>query len=363
MKKVRVNSKTKILVGILIIGIIVVGGWWIWKEQAYLEPLERTFPHGLIVASQNGLANLVYNPSNQTYEKQAGIILSGITGIVRYDNHIFVSTENEVLKLDSKFEKLNSKKFGDISAIAIDNKNIFISADSSFIALDKNLEELNRVKLEHNGWQKNAHDILIYKNTAYLLDNIMRPLFLFRVNIENPRNIQITERITFHGINAHLDAQWLNPKLTQWLVLQSYGHRGGSGKVVHIYPMDKDKEILATQEIFSHRRIPEEKEGGLDIRGITDIPPIWAVVEDTEKKYYLAQVSSDDNKISFSNVLDLDSIHPYRKVIIKHNDNYLFIVPKYHSLVIIDVEQQPKIVLSKDLGKFNVRAIIDILPY
>ncbi len=31
--KIIMNSKTKILVGLFVVGIILVGGWWILKEH------------------------------------------------------------------------------------------------------------------------------------------------------------------------------------------------------------------------------------------------------------------------------------------------------------------------------------------
>ena len=339
--------------------------------------------HNLIVASQNGIVNLAYNSSTQTYEQQAEIILSGVTGIVSIDNYIFAITEDEILNLNNKLEKLNSKKFTSIGrgAIATDKKNIFISADNSFIALDKNLKELSRVRLEYNKWpEKNAHNILIYNNTAYLLDNIVWPLFIFRVNVENPKNIQITEKIEFAGINAHLDRQWLNPELNQWLVLQSYGHSGGIGQNVYIYPMDKGTERIASQKIFSHLRIEEAKKQGFQINGITPLPPIWAVIQDPpsvwtttqdeDGKYYLAQVKSENNKVSFSNLFNLEKIGSYRgdvaSVIVRRKGDYLFIAPITGNLLqIINIKQKPKVIFSDQLteSEYNIRAIIDILPY
>lgn len=36
------NSKIKILIGTLIIGVILIGGWWIWNGQIYQETQEVT---------------------------------------------------------------------------------------------------------------------------------------------------------------------------------------------------------------------------------------------------------------------------------------------------------------------------------
>ena len=370
------NSKMQNLMRNLIIVIILFGSWWVWRGQAYSEPLEKTFPHGLIVASHNVLVNLVYNPSKQTYEKQGEIILpdrltkplrgfTKIIGIVSCDNYIFVSTEYEVLKINGKFEKIGTKKFEKIGALATDNKSIFISAENSFIALDKNLRELNRVELG-----KNAHDILIYRDTAYLLDDMMIPFFLFRVNIENPKNIQIKQKIEFTDINAHLYTQWLNPGLDQWAVLYEYGHRGGYGQVILVYSINDGNEPLAGQKTFSCRRIPEVKMEGLSIRGITNLPPIWAIVRDVKDKYYLAQISSENNKIAFLKLLELTDIATDEKIIIKRREDYLFIAsdaylarPQIATLKIINVREPTEIIHSEDLRKFNVFSVINILPY
>lgn len=462
-----IRAKIIKIFAIVLVGVILISGLWIWKEQPS-EPLEKTFPHGgIIIASQNGLVNLVYNPSNQTYEKQAEIILPNITGIVRYDNYIFVSTKNEVLRFNSKLKKSASQNVGEVGAMRADNRSIFVAANGSFIVLDKNLKELSKVelKLRLYGQKKNAHDILIYENTAYLLDNIVMPLFLFRVNIEDRKNIRITEQIHFAEIGAHLPGQWLNPTLNQWLVLLLWGHRGGGGKDVLVYPMDRGSELLFRQRIrtvgwwelghyeivhdkgivqiervmgayIGDKRInitlvkPQEvaltikifpkgsdaiytenitldedrpsylvtgysekhphipistieihsdeglihkgnfyKEKGFIVRSITNLPPIWAIIEEGGR-YYLAQVESKDDEVLFSKLLELDDIATYRKIIIKQKNEYLFVASDAHFtknqipvFKIINTTEPTKIIHSEDLRKFGIETIIDILPY
>jgi hypothetical protein len=376
MKGVKMNSR--IFFGILIIAVI--GGLWIWEDQAYADSTEATFPQGLIVASQNGLVGLVYDPSKQTYQKQAEIALSDtIKGgrvypeqIVAFDNYIFVRLGNKILRFNRKLEKSISKKCGKIGALATDGKSILVAAERSLIILNENLEELDRVGFEfgevYKYAEKDVHDILIHENTAYLLDDVVTPLFLFRVNIKDPKHIRVTERIEFDDVNAHLDRQWLNVELGQWIVIQSYCSQMGSGQVVHIYSMRGGKKELAKEEVYCFqgmpRGIPGEKGVGIEIIGITDLPPILAIVRDAEEKYHLSQINSENNKISFSSVIDLDDFRTFREVIIKRKDNYLFVAPMGGTLLrIIDVGRQPKIVFSEDLRQYNIREVADILPY
>jgi len=327
----------------------------------------RDSPEGLVLVHREGLVALAYPTENGTCDKRAELPLQGARAVIACGDIIFVSTEDELLVFDRTFAQSTSRKFGKMGAIATDGQNVFVGADGSFIALSRDLQELDRVRLEFEGPvhpDKNAHDILIYGDTAYLLDNIMGPLYLFRADIKDPTNLQIQESIVFQGINAHLERQWLNPELNQWCVVQSFAHRGGSGKIVHIYRMDEGKEQTAAQAIFSQLRIPEKKEEGFDIKGATHSPPIWAAVQDVEEKYYLARVESTDNRLSFSDLFQLHFSDRHRDIILRRRDDYLFIAPKFGSLLyIISVEQHPTILLSKDLKEDHIEAIVDILPY
>jgi hypothetical protein len=371
------NSKTKIFIGILAVGIAVISGCSTSEKQTHPGSLETpqssetASPHGLIVASRDRLVNLVYNPSNHTYEKEAEIILSDITGgmtgditgIVSCDNYIFVTTDHQVFRVSSEFKESVSMMIPKLGKeLATDNRNIFICDDEFFVARDKDLRELSRVGV-FMAWAR-VDDILIYENTAYILDDILMPVLFYRVNIENPNNIQISEKLSFETVNGHLEDQWLNPELDQWFVLERYAHMGGAGQVVHIYSMSGGKEPLAIQEIYrAANTIPTPTVEGVFIRGITELPPIWAVVQDKEGEHYLAQVDSENNSVSFSNFLHLDDLDAGEKIIIKRKDDYLFIAPEHGDLlkVVYIGEGQARIILSANLREFDVTGIIDLL--
>lgn len=380
--------------------VCVIIGLQVCKEQAYSESDSAVNPFNLVVASSEGLVKLRYNLLIQAYEKQAERAVSGIINIIKCDGYYFVNAGGELLRLDEGLNKTISKKFEKISALTSDSKNIYISAEKCLIVLDKDLKELSRVKLEFNGYSKDAHGILIYSNIAYLLDNVMLPLFILRVDTKDPGHIRLMEKIRIEeAIWPHLVGQWLNPSLNQWIVLQSYSGEIGGGVKAHIYPIDKGAEELASQKINSVSIYPENKKEGYLIKGIISLPPIWAVVQDFEGKNYLAQVNSDNNEISFTTRLDLDELNTASnnaletspsgpgasdKIVIKQRGTYLFLAFSFSGsettydpahdwrstsgfrsgkLVIIDTKQQPKIIISEVLRKFNIAEIVDILPY
>jgi len=266
-----------------------------------------------------------------TYKKEKKINLPDVKGAVSLDNYIFVNSEGEIIKINDKLEKTISKKFKNCGAMATDGTNLFISADNSFIALDENLKELSRVNLfEAFKREKNAHDIIIYNGTAYLLDNCIIPMYILRMDIRNPGNIELKEKIIIEDINPHLVCQWLNPELDRWAIVQAYSHRGGNGQNVRIFSMKEGKEECSKQRIFESLNFRKSKKEGTRIKAVTALPPTWALVQSVEDKYQLAGINSKNGKISFSKFLDLNELNMHKtsssaRFIIKRAGNYLLI--------------------------------------
>ncbi|SNQ59693.1 HEAT repeat domain-containing protein [Candidatus Methanoperedens nitratireducens] len=204
------------------------------------------------------LIKLVYDNVNMIYKKQVAYEPVDANALTISEKSIFVATSKAILHLNTNLEKVdeinidtlfedkhhlllsNKKKYlGSwvlIDSLASSDKAVFISTYGNFIALDKSFKKLSSVQLY------DAHDVLIYKNTAYLLDDIVSPFYVYRVDIENPENIQITERISIKGPNQHLSDQWINPELNQWLIVQTCDTSGGCYQNVFTYPLMGNKK-------------------------------------------------------------------------------------------------------------------------
>jgi len=422
------------------------------NETKVVEKEEKIPTQGfmpkILIAHSKGLTELIYDDLTQKYLKQAYYNLSNPTAVAILEDSVFVTTGDSIIRLNSSLEKEKESKTGEFGSLAASDKNIFVSANGSFIIIDKDLKRINGFQLDtYWGGTKNAHDILVHNGTAYLLDNVQFPIWIFRVNIENPKHIKI-QKIEVWGTNQHLDGHWLNPELNQWLIIQSYGVQWKcgitGGQIVQIYPLgtgkgpiareeifgavkdyyeiaydkkivnvnnferdcydiinvtiikpqevdltirafskqdnvveditlDKDKisylvnglslEDSTTVEVYSNEKLIYNgsiyREKGFRIMDITDIPPTWAVVMDKKEKYFLAQVNTENNSVSFSNFFDLKLKDGYvygKKFVIKQSENYLFITSE-NSLIVVDVEQQPKIFLSQEIE--NIDSIRD----
>jgi len=348
-----------------------------------LDSLNRPLPN-LIVSEGSSIEKYSYEENKKQYERVSSRSLHALSDIVYCGGNIFVTTLNHVLiKMDNNFRPLSSRIFNCIGSMATDGKNIFLSADNSFMVLNTNLATLSKVGL----FNKNAHDIIIYENTAYLLDNIVFPIFVFRIDIQNTEEIKIKERNKIKVVNGHLDAHCLKPELNQWLILSSYGVRSGSGQIIYIFPM-LNGDCRAEQTIYHQGRHQrrnndgnsQENEEGIQIKAMTSLSPVWAIILDD--KYYLAEVKSDETMVSFSKTMFLDfsmqystsrsssEYHIYYKVEPRdikmiHQDDYLFIYYNSVYLIIIDTQGQPRIVFDGMFREIRIssRGVMNLTTY
>lgn len=165
------------------------------------------------------------------------------------------------------------RTFKSLGAMATDGNYLWVGAEAALMLLDHNLENLDQVSLDI-GWNsaphKNAHDILIHQNTAYLLDNVCYPILLFQVKLNSTQKLELVRALEVEGVYIHLDHQWLNPSLNQWVIIESGSGSGGEWQHATIFPMDLVEESEKLCETI----------GNIDILARTAEPPFWVVIYD-----------------------------------------------------------------------------------
>jgi GUN4-like len=323
-----------------------------------------------------------YNTYKNYYELANSQILdlpaNTLKLIVITKNFIFVTNVNHskklssIVKFNQKLEKLAVVKFKELTAFATNGETLFISSEGDLVSLDQNLKILNRIGLEIHYYKKNADQILIYQDTAYLLDNIVLPIFVLKADVSDPTNMRISAKIEIQDIYPHLSDQWLNPSLNQWCIIQSYHHRGGGGKNILIYPIDGKDEIIASQSILNYSYIygAGQEYRGIDILAITQIPPIWAIIIAENRKIFLSKINSEGNKINFDKILEIDNLltasidldnwvatgNPRDlNLVIKQLESYLFIFVNLcdrpqSKLIILEIQkEEPSLILTQEI--------------
>jgi hypothetical protein len=251
-------------------------------------PSQLTF---LVGDNHLSFSHWIYHPESQQYVLHSETIFqdtpkcrSELMPLVICQNSLFMGYPSQegwtIARLDSvpilgqeAVAPTIKRTFKSLGAIATDGKYLWVGAEFALMLLDQNLEVLDRVSLDV-GWfshyRKNAHDILIYQNTAYVLDNISRPILLFPAKVNSRKKLELVRALEVYRPNIHLKHQWLNPNLNQWIVIESSGGRDGIWQYARIFPMHLVKESEKSLEII----------GNVEVLARTAKPPFWAVIHD-----------------------------------------------------------------------------------
>lgn len=240
---------------------------------------------------------------------------------------IVAATATTVTVIDENHGAAATRGFSHVGSIAEDRGAIFVGADGCLFCLSENLEELSWVDLgfgeDHMNPNKNVDDILIYKDVAYLLDDIMAPMLIFKANVSDFNNISITETGEKWGVNSHLSLQLVNPELDQWIIKEDTCHQGGSAEALNFlrlhgrmsddFPFDFPPPRPLPPNMKERTVFEWSFPGGAKGYRIMDVlpfPPHWAVVLDTKTVPHLAKLNTRGEKPRFSYLTPLYDAWP-----------------------------------------------------
>jgi hypothetical protein len=258
---------------------------------------------------------------------------------LRLDNEkkqIIAVTPQQVAVLDYRLKLLEKKSLMEAGAAALYQDYLLVSDNGYLKALHlrRNLEEIDQVPLVQteslSSRRKNAHDIIVYHDTAFVLDNIMKPVYVLMVNLgeldrgrlETIKTISLAP--TPANSTPHLDGQWLFPVENTWALVISassfvnMGDQGGPSHGLCFLPIaglqEKDfffgqhwrhssrydyilyppveYEVLRRPNGDYCLRIPRsiDKENGFWIRAVTPMAPPWALIE-RNHSYFLVRIT------------------------------------------------------------------------
>ena len=324
--------------------------------------------HNLLVAGRYNILNYEYNSELNDYELIAeGEVNKSIIDIAKNDEGVFAITGslqsstdgwNELIKLNQQMEVVETVEFDSMGALAVGKDRVYISADEALIVLDNDLNELGRVTLEFDFYSdtsisKNAHDMIFYKDeeAVYLLDNVVMPVFICKVNVEDPGNPEMTGERLIADTYPHLDDHWLDLENNQWVIVKSYGHRHGNGQELLFYSLDEIEQQINEQVIYENIYEPvgeEMRTQGKKVIDSTSFSPIWALIESEEGMYLSRVVGGEKDEIVFENEVELQLNEERSKV--KKRGDFVFVSA---------VGEDSEVKVFSGEGQ-NVREILDI---
>lgn len=359
----------KIVVGLAVVVLIGLVFWFKSPEQIIkLEPPVIKFEAqrssepqvalgslpDIVIVDEEGIKSLSYNARTQQYDVKKSLVMEDALLVSIAKEDIFAGTTKGILRLNKNFEKTHTGLSDSaIAALEIFGDYVFATADGKFYALDKDLNKLGEVTLLEQGF-KDAHDILLYKNFAYLLDNVVNPIYLYKVDIGNLRQPKVLKEIELFGINYHLQNQWLDPEKNRWMIVGDSTTMTGQYQELLAYNSETGKEEDIDSNYFKKwDDYPDKVEiepFGTKILAALKSRPIWAVGEKLDQKYYVFEIRLGKDKPEFTNIIDLklgvDSSLAHANI--QKAGNYL-IITLDKTLIVVDLEKK-RVVLSQTLS-------------
>lgn len=281
----------------------------------------------------------------------------------------YLLRDSEEIKLfDEEFNVTTSQGYTKIGAIKTAYPFIYLAADGSFMVLDEKLKRLSKINFKFPDFypgMKNAHHIIIHDEIAYLLDNIIEPLFIFKVSVDNPRKIKLLFEYEYYDINAKLISQWLEHENEAWAILQSAFYRTDFGMeasqgITLFMPGHEDGAYHYT---YKEKHIYDDdlivKEGSL-VHADSATSPNWFVTEHSDT-YYLSTTAWDQDRLIFEDKLVLDFINPDHRIRLALDGNHLFLA-NGKMLAIIDLTKGPGLVGFENLSGFGIDQVNSLEP-
>ncbi len=148
---------------------------------------------------------------------------------------------NKVVVMDANFNEINSYKYNPIKATEyimdfdVKDGTAYLLIGNELVLLDANtLTKIAALQfIESEKPSSSNHDIIVGGNYAYILDDVVYPLFLHVVDISDKHNL-IEHTIRFSGVNYALPTQDLTHD--KWYVEEVYGGMGGYGAMLDVIP-------------------------------------------------------------------------------------------------------------------------------
>jgi len=340
----------------------------------------------IAVAHRTGVALVDVAIDAGAVSVRASLDCTGVIALAHGGGCLYALVDDaapRVIRLNGRCSIVAEKKLRSAGSIAADDACVCLGADGVLIVLGLDLSERGRVTLIPD-WplthDKNAHHIILHKDTAYLLDNIEQPVYVFRVDIADPARPRIVERHEWSDTYAHLAAQWLFPDEEKWIVAMTTS--GMFGEEHRLYEFGPDLPEGKLQYFTNFRRIcaPHSESGTLEVEGrpvlgVLPGPPVWSMTRITSHndsaitgfEYGLIKWWLDGESLEFSPELvpapsfNVDEFFATRFVMRRQGDIVAIAPHEGALLAIAECGETARILREIDLRDIGIENVFDVI--
>lgn len=277
---------------------------------------------GANAVEANTMARLVHDPDEGAYRAVAthdhGATFTDAAPVG--DGYVAVDRSRagtSLLVLDDEMDERAQYRSNPRTAVAADGEYVYAASEDGFRVLDADLDEVSWVPLPEEFSGKHMEDVVLHDGSAYLVDDVWYPVYLFRVDVGDPADPTYVEVVETGGTHAGLDQQAIHPSGDRWHCLVTTSGRWGTAQHVLTTSLEGDRASetrggidVRSDESTNVRRVHEwdrdsGETTGVLVEDLTAYGPPHATVED-DGTYYLSSLSvDDDGSVSFGREVEL----------------------------------------------------------
>lgn len=224
------------------------------------------------------------------------------------DEGVHVVWEDRLQRLDPhSLEALGNRSLVEGRALGHDSADrLFVASNGSLRSYDAAMDPLEEVDTNvttYGGNPKTAHDVHIEDSSAWLLDNVAYPMYIFRVDETSAGDLEIRYRTEISGIGQHLAFQWIEPSQDRWMVVQEQGNRCGRSQTLLTVDAS-DGSMLHERKSWEWGRHSGDT-AGTKLLAVSDRSIPWTA-SFHNGTIQLARIAVDDGNLSVEPELALD---------------------------------------------------------
>lgn len=192
---------------------------------------------------------------------------------------------------------------------------------------------------------KPVHAIDADQESVFLLDNVYRPLYAFRLSVESPSDLNLTHSLDLSTIQGHLSLQWYDNRTGHWHILREKGGRWGDAQeVLSVGPAGvvEENTTLYRRERNFEDGVASYEVTGYEVRSSPRLPSNWSLGV-REGMPFLVQFRPDGDEDPFGEAYRIGGNRPT----IASDGAYLYLVYD-DQLLVVDPTAQ-KILIQDDL--------------
>ena len=157
--------------------------------------------------------------------------------------------QSTLVLLTKNFEEKKRNVLHGRYVLFADEEYIYTASGYGFSVFDADLNLIGYDSLPGKFEGRHMEELLIHDGVGYIVDDIVRPRYLFRVEIDPPTSPEYVEVLSVFGVHVSLGRQWIDPDANKWVFLQSSSHQNGNHQNVAVTPMT-DAEVTEDPQWF-----------------------------------------------------------------------------------------------------------------